>query len=370
MAEAHRVRYAVVGVGWIAQEAILPAFGNAKNSRLAALVTGDPEKASELGRWYGAMTTVAYDGYENLLRSGDIDAVYITLPNGMHKDFSVAAARAGIHVLCEKPMAANVAECDEMIRAAEEGGAKLMIAYRLHFEPANLKAISIVASARIGEPRIFNSVFSQQVRARNVRLRKDLAGGPLMDMGVYPINAARYMFRDEPIEVSAFGGTTAEARFEQVHEAASVMLRFPGDRLASFTCSFGAAPADRWSVVGTEGWVHLEPGFDYHRELKLRAFIGGKESHENFPKHDQFGPEIAYFSECILSNRAPEPSGKEGLADIRVIQAALESIRTGRPVHLEPFHVDSRPGLHLRQEMKPVEPARIVHALSPTVGHH
>jgi len=164
-----KVRYAVVGLGWIAQESVLPAFNNAtKNSELVALVTDDPEKARKLSKEYD-VATVAYDGYDELLRSGSIDAVYIALPNNLHADFTIRAARAGIHVLCEKPMAPSVEECESMTHACEEHGVKLMIAYRLHFEPGNLKAIERIAGGELGEPRFFSSVFGQQVPEGNIR---------------------------------------------------------------------------------------------------------------------------------------------------------------------------------------------------------
>lgn len=360
-----KVRYALVGLGWIAQEVILPGFKNTGNSELVAFVTDDPEKAEELGKKYDVSQTVAYDGYEDLLRSGGIDAVYITLPNNMHRDYTVRAAQAGIHVLCEKPMADTTAECEEMIRAAEANNVKLMIAYRLHFEPANLKAIETLQKGTIGEPRIFSSVFSQQVPEGNIRLKKEMGGGPLMDMGVYPINASRYLFRDEPIEVTGIGANGGEPRFNEVHEMTTGVLRFPGDRLAVLTCSFGAAPADAYQVVGTKGELWLKPAFDYHEKLKLTVKVDGKEKNSSFGKVDQFGGEIEYFSRCILDNQEPEPSGYEGLADIRIVQALLESIRSGHPVALEKFEKKTRPGEQQKMKKSAVKPRKdLVHAQS------
>ncbi len=361
-----KVRYAVVGLGWIAQEVVLPAFKNTKNSELAALVTEDPKKAEELAKKYDVSQTLGYDGYDNLLHGGSIDAVYIALPNSMHKDYTLRAARAHVHVLCEKPMADTVAECEEMIRAAEENSVKLMIAYRLHFEPANLKAIEMIQAGEIGEPRIFNSVFSQQVEEGNVRLKKGLGGGPLMDMGVYPINACRYLFRDEPIEVVGFGANSGDPRFREVHEMATGILRFPGDKLAIFTCSFGAASADAYQVVGTKAELWLQPAYDYHEQLKMRFKSEGKEKEISFDKVDQFGAELEYFSQCILDNTEPEPSGREGMADLRIVQALLESMRSGKPVKLGRFEKRSRPGEQQKFEKSPVKPAKIVHAESPS----
>lgn len=360
-----KVRYALVGLGWIAQEVILPGFKNTKNSEVVAFVTDDPEKAEELGKKYDVSQTVDYDGYDSLLRSGSIDAVYITLPNNMHRDYTVRAAQANIHILCEKPMADTTAECEEMIRAAETNSVKLMIAYRLHFEPANLKAIATLQSGVIGEPRIFSSVFSQQVPEGNIRLKKELGGGPLMDMGVYLINASRYLFRDEPVEVTGVGANSGDPRFGEVHEMTTGVLRFPGDRLAVLTCSFGAAPADAYQVVGTKGELWLKPAFDYHEKMKMTVKIEGKEKNSSFKQVDQFGGEIEYFSKCILENQEPEPSGYEGLADIRIVQALLESIRSGQPVRLEPFEKKTRPGEQQRIEKRAVKPQKeLVHAQS------
>jgi predicted dehydrogenase len=197
-----KVRYAVVGLGYIAQVAVLPAFTHSReNSKLAALVSGDPRKLKALSRKYNVEQTYSYEDFGECLKSGAVDAVYIALPNHMHRAYAESAAAAGVHVLCEKPMAFSEADCDAMIESAQNHGIKLMIAYRLHFERGNLEAIAVIKSGKIGEPRIFTSVFSQQVKKGNSRLKKDIGGGPLWDMGVYCINAARYLFGAEPVEV-------------------------------------------------------------------------------------------------------------------------------------------------------------------------
>ena len=356
--EKQRIRYAVVGLGWIAQEVILPGFKSTENSQLVALVTDDPKKAKKLGKKYDVSRIVRYEDYDGLLRSGDLDAVYITLPNNMHREYTVRAAQAGVHVLCEKPMADTVSECQEMIRAAEQNNVKLMIAYRLHFEPANLNAIERVQGGELGEPRIFTSVFCQQIAEGNIRLKKDMGGGPLMDMGVYPINAARYLFRDEPSEVIAVGANSGDPRFNEVHETAAGVLRFPGDRLASFTCSFGAAPADAYQVVGTKGELWLQPAFDYHVKPIMTLELDGKKKKTTFEKVDQFGGQIEYFSRCILNDEEPEPSGYEGLADLRIVEALLQSIRSQQPVKLDPFEKRNRPGEHQVMKKSPVKPEK------------
>jgi predicted dehydrogenase len=243
-----QVRYAVVGLGHIAQVAVLPAFANARrNSRLAALVSGDPEKLAAMAEKYGPAKTCGYDGYDALLASGEIDAVYLALPNSHHADYAVRAARAGIHVLCEKPMAVTEEECEQMAGVARAAGVRLMVAYRLHFERASLEALEIARSGRIGEPRQFNSSFTMTVTPDNIRVKSELGGGVLYDIGIYCINAARNLFRDEPLEVRALtAGTLGD-----VEESVGALLRFPNERSAAFICSFGAADTSHYRLVPT-----------------------------------------------------------------------------------------------------------------------
>jgi glucose-fructose oxidoreductase len=317
-----RIRYAVIGQGYIAQGAMLPAFAHAtRNSELAALISDDPIKLKKLSRMYGVALLGGYDEYDDLMASGEIDAVYIALPNQMHHEYTLRAARAGVHVLCEKPMAVTAGECDRMTRACRKQGVKLMIAYRLHFEKANLTAVEIVKSGKLGDPRIFNSVFTMQVRdADNIRLR-EAGGGVLYDIGVYCINAARYLFRDEPEEVLALTAGKGERRFREVEEMASVVMRFPGGRLATFTCSFGAARGSAYEVIGSRGRLRVEPAFGLAEDLKHIVTVDGKTRERVFPQRDQFAPQLIYFSDCILNDREPEPSGQEGEVDVRIIEA-------------------------------------------------
>lgn len=365
-----KVRYAVVGLGHIAQVAVLPAFAHAaENSELTAFVSDDPEKLDKLGRKYRVKQRYGYDRYDECLRSGDIDAVYIALPNHLHREYTERAARAGIHVLCEKPMAVTEADCQAMIAAARDGGVKLMIAYRLHFEEANLKAIDLVQSGRLGEPRIFNSVFTMQVREGDIRLGSpDDGGGTLYDIGVYCINAARYLFQSEPTEVFAFSANNGDERFRDMDEMTSAVLRFPEERLASFTCSFGATDVSTYQVVGTKGDLVLNPAYEYAGELTHRITVNGKTRERTFPKRDQFAPELVSFSECVLTGADPEPSGEEGLADIRVVRALYESAHAGKPVRLAPFDKDQRPDLHQELHRPPVQRPGLVNTEPPSLG--
>jgi predicted dehydrogenase len=164
-----KIRYAVVGAGWIAQAAFMPGVHHTGNSEMVAIVTGDEKKAKELSKKYGIEKTYNYSEYDELLRSDEVDAVYLALPNDMHVDYALRALRAGKHLLLEKPMAETEEDCRAIVQAAVENGCKLMVAYRLHFEPTTLQVIDLVRSGKIGEPRIFSSVFCQKVSEKNHR---------------------------------------------------------------------------------------------------------------------------------------------------------------------------------------------------------
>jgi predicted dehydrogenase len=350
-----KVRYAVVGLGYISQAAVLPAFRLAEaNSELAALVSDDPEKLATLSQRYKVKHTYTYEQYDECLRSGHIDAVYIALPNSLHRDYSVRASEAGIHVLCEKPMAVTEQDAQAMIDSAESNKIKLMIAYRLHFEPTNLEAIEIVKSGKIGQPRFLISSFSQQVKEGDIRLNHDLGGGSVYDMGIYCLNAARYLFQAEPQEVVAFSANNGETRFQGVDEMTAVMLRFSHERLATFTSSLGAADTSYLRIIGTEGDLQLEPAYEFSSGLQYVLTVNGKKQQKKFPKMDQFAPEILYFSECILTDKEPEPSGLEGLADIRAIQAIYRSALSHQPVSLGHYHLSQRPSRHLEIRRPPI----------------
>ncbi len=362
------IRYAVVGLGYIAQIAVLPAFKNAtRNSELVAFVSDDPEKMQELSEQYNVGLMYSYEEYEDCLQSGEIDAVYIALPNHMHHEYSIRAARAGVHVLCEKPMAVTEIECREMIQAAEENNVKLMISYRLHFERANLKAVEIAKSGEIGEPRFFSSLFSMQVEEGNIRLNSiSSGGGPLYDLGIYCINAARYLFQSEPVEVTAFRVNGEDPRFKDCEEMLNGILKFPGDRLAQFNCSFGASDVSKYQLVGTKGDLRVDPAFEHANDLMHTITVEGRTRKQRFKKRDQFGPVLLYFSNCVLKKKDPEPSGWEGLADVRIITALHRSAETGRKILLEPFEREVRPSLEQEIQRPPFSKPELVHAEPPS----
>jgi predicted dehydrogenase len=336
------VRYGVVGLGHIAQVAMLPAFAHARrNSRVTALVSDDRVKLKQLASRYGVEQTFSYDDYDACLEQ--VDAVYIALPNSMHAEYTIRAARAGVHVLCEKPMAVTVEECRRMIAACRRHRVRLMIAYRLHFEEINLRVVDLVRRGRIGQPKFFNSSFSMTVRAGDIRTKRDMGGGSLYDIGVYCINAARYLFGAEPRQVSAISVNDGGARLAEIDESTGALLRFEGERVAAFVTSFNATDVASYRIVGSKGHVRVEPAYEYAEGLEYELTIDGKTTRKRIGKRDQFAPQLLYFSDCILNNREPEPSGEEGMQDVRIVQALYRSAKTGRAVAIPPFTKAKRP---------------------------
>ncbi len=362
-----RIRYAVVGLGHIAQNAILPAFAHAQdNSELTAIISDDRAKLRGLSREYGVENCFTYDDFEVCLHSGLIDAVYIALPNNLHADYCVRASQAGIHVLCEKPLAATEEECQNIIRTCAENDVKLMTAYRLHFEQANLEAMEIIRSGKIGEPRIFNSVFTMQVNPGNVRTKAQYAGGTLYDIGIYCINAARYMFSDEPIEGFCLSASGADARFENVEEMTSAIMRFPNERLAAFTASFGAEGTADFEVIGKKGKLRAIQAYEYSVPVILEVTIEGRTERKCYKLRDQFAPELIYFSDCILHDLEPEPSGVEGLRDVSIIRSLYESAHTSRPVKFKTIKRRRYPDIGQEIHRPPVLKPRLVGVEAPT----
>lgn len=361
--DSKKVRYAVVGAGNIAQVAVLPAFRHAKeNSELVALISGDPEKRQELSERYSIDTLGDYEDFEGVLEKARVDAVYICTPNTEHREFVVRAAERGVHVLCEKPLATSVEDCERMRAACEQSGVHLMVAYRLHFEAANLKAIEIAGSGKLGTPRLFSSFFSHVVRAGDIRRDPEVGGGASYDLGVYCINAARHLFGAEPIEV--FANAIEKAGTD---DTVTVLLKFPDDRLAHFCVSNSIAGVSSYRIAGDRGDLRLEPAFEYSEGNTHYLTIDGKTKERSFPKSDQFAPELVYFSRCILEDETPEPSLEEGICDVRVVEAILTSVRSGKPVTLPPYQRQERPSSDQEIKKPPISKPKTVNAPGPSI---
>jgi glucose-fructose oxidoreductase len=358
-----KIRYAVIGLGHIAQVAVLPAFKHAgRNSTLVAIVTDDPTKRREIAKKYRLDHTYSYREYERCL--GEVDAVYIALPNSMHAEYTIRAAKAGVHVLCEKPMAVTVNECRQMIDACKKHRAKLMVAYRLHFEEINLNVIDLIRKGQIGEPKFFNSSFSMTVRRGNIRTQADLGGGTLYDIGIYCINAARYLFRSEPTEVLAMSANSGAKKLAEIDETSAALLRFRDDRLAAFVTSFNASDVGSYEIVGTKGHIRVNPAYEYAEGLRYELTVNGKKKEKAIGKRDQFAAELLYFSDCILNDRKPEPSGEEGMQDVRIVEALYKSAATGRPIQIPSFENPKRPNAAQKIRRPGIRKPQLVNAVS------
>lgn len=364
---ARKVRYAMVALGDITQEAMLPGVAHTGNSEVVAFVTGDPEKARLVGKQYGVTQSYGYEQFDEMLASGTVDAIYLATPNWRHAEFAVPALKAGIHVLVEKPLEISTARCQEILDAREGSTAKLMVAYRLHFEPATLSLIDKIRAGDLGELVLFSSVFAQMVDPANHRAGSGIEGGPVFDLGPYPVNAARYVFGDEPTEVaSAIGTRHPEAGFGAFDDTVAVTLRFPGGRIAQFSVSYHGNRIDSYVVVGTEGSIQMNPGYMYGMKLEQSVVLGEDKAHESYKSTDHFGGELAYFSDCILNGRDPEPDGEEGYADVRVLEGIVRALESGQPQVLAPFtrarRIDTTAQ---RQMLRPKSAPDLVHASNP-----
>lgn len=365
--EGSNVRYTVVGAGWISQAAFMPAVARTNNSVMTAIVTGDQQKAEALGQRYGIERTYHYDAYRAALDSRGFDAIYLALPNNRHREFAIPALEAGIHVLLEKPMATSEADCTAIETAARASGAKLMVAYRLHFEPATLEAIRIEQSGTLGRVWLFSSTFSQHVAASNHRANNGFWAGPVPDMGTYCINAARNLFRAEPITVSATGVRHPHLEFN-FDDTVAVTLRFPGERLAQFTVSYGLGAINEYRISGDKGDLLVKPGYGFPNGLGHHLTIDRVTTSRSFPALDQFAAETRYFSECVLQDHDPEPDGEEGRLDVRVIEAIERALHTGQPQELSPYHRAKHPTPSQAFEIPAGKSPPLVNASAPQSG--
>lgn len=361
------VRYAIVGAGNIAQVAMLPAFAHAKKSAtLVAIVSSDPKKRKKLCKKYGVEHAGDYDELEAVLAASRTEAVYVSVPNHLHREMTERSLAAGAHVLCEKPMAMTVEDCDAMIGAAKKADKRLMIAYRLHLDRATRDATKLVSRGKIGDARYFSSTFSHQIRRGDVRTQDELGGGALFDLGPYCINAARHLFAAEPTEVFAYRIEGVDARSKEVDEATTAIMKFPDDRIAQFTVSQGAASVSSYRIVGTKGDLRVEPGFEYVDGIVHYVTVDEKTKRRAYRKSDQFAPQLEELSRCIRTGRDPESGGEEGLADVRVLAAIAESAASGKPVALAPRAPPSDPARSPSRRAPPVKKPKTVRAPSPS----
>jgi predicted dehydrogenase len=341
-----RIGYAIVGLGNLSLGQILPAFGNCKHAKPVALVSGDPEKAAKVATQYGIAekNIYNYENFDSIAQNKEVDVVYVVLPNSMHHEYTIRAAKAGKHVLCEKPMANSVKECEEMIAACNSAGKKLMVAYRIQYEPHHKKAMEFTREKKYGFARVIESYNGQNIGdPKQWRLNKALSGGGAMvDIGIYCLNTCRYLLGEEPVSVLATTySTPGDDRFKEVEETVMFQLQFPSGTQVNCTSSYGAHLSRRYRVLADKGgWFQMDPAFDY-KGLKMEiAEAKGKEEWKYSPmieEKNQFALEMDHLAKCIMDDKKPFTPGEEGLQDYRIIEAIYQSARENRKVELQKY---------------------------------
>jgi len=329
-----KVGYCIIGLGRIADH-FMRGIQETGNSKVTALVSGHRDKAEKLAEKYGVPKSSIYS-YENMDQMRDnhtIDAVYVALPNSMHAEYTIRSAKAGKHVLCEKPMAVSVPEAQSMIDACKAANVKLMIAYRCHYETTNLRAVQLLRSGAIGQIQSIQSAFGFNCGAGEWRLNKPLAGGgPLMDVGIYCLNATRYLTGEEPAGITAYAHTDSnDPRFKTVEENVVWITKFPSGVVATCNTTYGAPMEGYFRVHGSKGWLEVDTAFSYEG-LHLTAEYQDQDRHtvkldEPNPEKDpsQFAKEADHFSDCVLHNKTPQSPGEEGLRDMQYIREIYKS---------------------------------------------
>ncbi len=339
MPPAKKLGWAVVGLGKFATEQIIPSFGECKRSKLVALVSGERAKAERYASQYGVnpKNIYNYQNYDSIRNNPEVDVIYIILPNGLHADYTIRGLQALKHVMCEKPMANTVAECQAMIDAAKKRDRKLMIAYRAQYEPYNLAAIELSRSGKLGKLKSITSDHGRNLDPKDPadrwRMDKKLAGGgSLYDIGIYALQATRYITGEEPAEISAMlYSTPGDPRFREIEENVHFMLRFPSGVLANCTSSYGYSDTKRLQVFGADAVLELDPATDYYRHrLMIKRKSGSEEM--NIPEQNQFALEMDHLSQSIMDNKQPKTPGEEGLQDVRLMNLIYEAARTGRTI--------------------------------------
>lgn len=342
-APERRVGYAVVGLGHLTLNEILPAFGQSKHAKLTALVSGDADKMRKVAQQYGIKPSncYSYQNYDNLKDNPEVDVIYIVLPNSMHHEYTIRGAKAGKHILCEKPMATSSKECEDMIAACKKAGKKLMVAYRIQYEPLNRMAMKMVRDKTYGATKLIEMVNCQnQAHDNQWRHKKALAGGgALPDIGLYCLNTTRFLLGEEPTEVSAqIYNTPGDARFKEVEENVTFTLRFPSGVLAQCMTGYGTFNSKAYTVHGETGTIKMDPAFSYQGLRQERAHAPkGKQMKEtpNDPQKDQFALELDHMAECVRNNKTPYTPGEEGLQDHRLMEAIYQSAKENKPVKLQ-----------------------------------
>lgn len=330
-----KLRYCPVGLGRISLNHFMPGTKLSRYAQITAVTTGHREKGVKAAADYGfpEKNIYSYENFDEIRNNKDIDAVYIGLPNSMHAEYTIRAAKAGKHVLCEKPMATSVKDCEAMVQACKDANVKLFIAYRCQYEPVNLRVIELIRNGSLGKIESIESANGFNIKPGEWRLNPKMAGGgPLMDVGIYSLNACRYLTGEEPVSLDGCTGVVDhDGRFNGIEENLSWSMKFPSGAVASCSTTYGANQPGFYRIHGTNGMVHVEPAFSY-QGIKMKAEIHGQapvEMEEQEKDPSQFAAEADAFAQCIWQNRQPKTSGEEGLRDMRYIDAIYKSAGLG-----------------------------------------
>ena len=339
-AEQKRVGFAIVGIGKLSAEELIPAARTSQHAYIAALVTSEEDKGEAFARAFDLTPddVYSYDDFEKLAERDDVEAVYIVLPNSLHREYVERAAKMGKHVLCEKPLSVNEQDAQAMVDACRAANVLLMTAYRCQYTPEHWAARDAVQGGKLGKVKLLDSIHVQSEDDPSVwRLKLDLAGGgPLPDVGLYSVNIIRFVLGQEPEWVfAALHQPEGDPRFNEVEESVSAMLGFPGGVIANVLTSYGALKTTTLRVMGEEGSLLMDPAFPYDG-LKLEITTDDGTFSPSFPEYDQFSREFDHFAQCVRGGQTPWTPGEEGVADHRVMDAIYESARTGKRVELRP----------------------------------
>jgi predicted dehydrogenase len=340
MASAKRVGYAVVGLGSISQVAVLPAFAHSKKAKLVAVVSGDRNKAKKFAQDFHASQAYTYDEFSRCLENPHVDAVYIATPPGEHEKYAVAAAKAGKHVLCEKPLAATVQEARNMVNTCRRNKVLFMTAYRKYFEPSSLALKKMITSGELGRIDVIHTLFTElrpfgDSSPAWLFSKKLCGGGPLTDVGVYCINTTRWLVDEDPISATGISWVRDKRRYKEVEEGVAFRLDFKSGIVLQGTAAYSAAFSSFVHIHGDKGWAELGPAFAFEEERRISGKIAGKWFAKTYKPIDEFVLEIDEFARCIPEGREPEPTGEQGMRDIIIIDAIYRGIKQRRAVAIK-----------------------------------
>ena len=339
MPASKKLGFAVVGLGVISRDAVLPAFSHCKHAKLVALVSRDARKAAQWRTKFRAAYSYGVNEYDACLANPEISAVYIATPQGLHEEFTVRAAAAGKHVLCEKPLAATIAQSSRMVEDCRKHGVLLMTAYRKYFEPASLFVKELLRKKPLGRLDMMHTTFSELFRpgaSQDWLLDPALSGGgPLTDLGVYCVNTTRWFADEDPSEVTAQSWSDDTKIFQNVEQGISFQLKVPSGLRVQGSSTYSAILSSFVFIQGAKGWISLSPAFPFDEVRVVSGRIGDQLFQRRFGPLDEFALELDAFATAIREKKPVEPDGQQGHRDVIIIQSIYEAAKTGRAVAID-----------------------------------